>query len=55
MRLGLGGNPSPQKVLGYGLLAAGGVVLLSALPLYFWAVAIGGFLVYLGLVVLRQR
>lgn len=54
--MGVGrGRLKPQQLCGYGLMGAGGLMVLLSLPLHFWAAALGGFLCYLGYTVHCQR
>lgn len=53
-RLGKGGHP-PHKVFGYGLIGAGGLIMLLAMPFFFWVAVIGCLICYFGYCVLQNR
>lgn len=54
LRLGRGGHP-PHKVAGYGLIGIGALIMLLALPFFFWLAALGGLICYLGYSVTQNR
>jgi hypothetical protein len=49
MRLGLGGKGTPpHKSAGYGLIIIGAIIMLLAMPMFFWAAVIGALVAYVG-------
>ena len=56
MRIGLGGGGRPpNQIAGYGLIAVGGLIMLMAMPFYFWFTLVGGLVAYLGYSITQYR
>lgn len=53
-RLGKGGHP-PHKVVGFGLIGVGGLIMLLAMPFFFWLAAFGCVICYCGYCVWQNR